>query len=62
MANPKEQQFFFSKGRIDVDRFTGETFLVTETDSSITKELVSAVLTPFREEILCSLWIIVQFA
>ena len=32
MVNPKEQQFFFSKGRIDVDRFTGETFLVTETD------------------------------
>ena len=55
MVNPKEHQFFFSRGRIDLDRLTGDTFLVTGTDSSITKELVNAVLTPLRDEILCSL-------
>jgi hypothetical protein len=40
MVNPKAQQFFFSKGRIEVERFIGEIFFTEGNDSSITKELV----------------------
>ena len=51
MVNPKAQQFFFSIGRIEVERFIGETFLTDGNDSSNTKELVVDLLTPFREAI-----------
>ena len=49
MVNPKAQQFFFSSGRIEVDRLMGEMDLTFLALSSITKELVKLRLTPLRE-------------
>ena len=51
IVKPKEQHFCLSRGRIEVDRLTGDTFLTVERVSSNTSLFVRDLLTPFLDAI-----------